>query len=85
MEGVVAADDEGTLVFVDVVVGMIDFEVDSAVRCEMEKAAGRWLSEHLEDVPESKVRFDRVCIMPLCGEDGDYCRALVRHHINVLG
>ena len=77
----VIAEDEGALVFIDVIAeeGADGFPVNNRSRKQREILAARWLAGADEEVVNMPVRFDDISFMVM-GET----RALLRHHINAL-
>ena len=76
------ARDEDDIVFIDVKAraygdSLPDEDID---RKRLESVAARWLASHPEQAEDVTVRFDAISLLVI-GED----RALLRHHINVLG
>ena len=76
------ARDEDDIVFIDVKAradgdSLPDENID---RKRLESVAARWLATHPEESENVTVRFDAISMLVI-GND----RALLRHHINVLG
>lgn len=81
--GFVAKSSDGTLVFIALATRVAsDMEPglpkEAFDREAMERAAARWLSLH--DFEDGTIRFDSIALVILNDR-----RALLRHHINVLG
>lgn len=75
------ANDEDTLVFVDVTAieyGEGDFEGGKVKRGDLEIAAASWLAANSPD-GEIQVRFDIIDMLVVSAD-----RALLRHHINAF-
>ena len=76
------ARDENDIVFIDVKArahgdSLPDEDID---RKRLESVAARWLASHPDQAEDVTIRFDAISLLVI-GED----RALLRHHINVLG
>lgn len=75
------ANDEGTLVFIDVTAteyGEGGFEGGKVKRSDLEIAAAAWLAGNSPDC-EIQVRFDIIDMLVVSAD-----RALLRHHINAF-
>lgn len=79
-------DDEGTIVFVEVLArsdskkGFPSERMDDAARKRLEDTALCWLAEHANEVDNTSIRFDIMSLVVFAES-----RALIRHHINALG
>lgn len=79
----VAAMDEDTIVFVDVIAGQDSFpstEADKDRRKRLEDSAFAWLSENLDFYVEAPVRFDEIALRVLGNG-----KALLRYAADILG
>ena len=76
------AKDENAIVFIDVKARANGDSLpeESIDRKRLEQVAAQWLAAHPDAGSDITVRFDAISMLVI-GED----RALLRHHINVLG
>ena len=90
--GLVAKDEDGTLVFVDVSVSELEdgFVKSPRTRGEREISAAGWLCRNGEAVEDGAIRFDGIALMAIRFDDialmamGEG-KAFLRHTMNSIG